>query len=190
MWLAAAPARTMFSASSGGAPNFVASPAKSTCTRTSSGSLPAGRLPAASSRRCSRSTESTDWMQAKASAAFLALLDCRWPMRCHLAGISAVSAIFCSPSWTLFSPKLRSPAAHASRTRSAPNVFETAMRVMSARLTSGALRRRGNAGVDIREGGGKGHSECSGSGFRFRVPGSGFSVPNLNPEPGTRNPER
>ena len=87
------------------------------------------RRAAAADRR-----ESTDWMHANGQAAFFALLDCRWPMRCHLAGISAVSAIFCRPSCTLFSPNFRCPAAHASRTRSAPNVFETATRVMSRGL--------------------------------------------------------
>jgi hypothetical protein len=33
------------------------------------------------------------------------LFDCRWPMRCHLTGISEVAEIFCRASWTLFSPK-------------------------------------------------------------------------------------
>src|SRR5919107_4174623 len=71
-------------------------------------------------------------MAAKAGAAFFALFDWRWPMRCHLISKSAVSASFCRASWTLFSPKSRCPAAYAARTCSALNVFETARRRMSA----------------------------------------------------------
>ena len=76
---------------------------------SSSGAPPASAA-AASSRR-TRSTESIAWMAANAGAAFFTLFDCRWPIRCHLTLISAVSPIFCRPSWTLFSPKSRCPAA-------------------------------------------------------------------------------
>src|SRR6187402_387121 len=41
--------------------------------------------------------------------------------------MSAVSPIFCRPSWTLFSPKSTWPAAAAARTASALNVLETAI---------------------------------------------------------------
>jgi hypothetical protein len=71
-------------------------------------------------------------------------------MRCHLDGVSAVSTIFCRPSCTLFSPNSRWPAAHASRTRSTPNVFETATRVTSDaarpdRRAASAMRPRTSA---------------------------------------------
>src|SRR6266508_144416 len=70
-------------------------------------------------------------MQANDIAAFFALFDCRWPMRCHLISMSDVSPIFCRASWTLFSPKSRWPAAHAARTYAALKVLETAIRRMS-----------------------------------------------------------
>ena len=69
-------------ASSASAPNFVASPARSTCTSTS-GDAPCGRRPrrrAAAADRPSRPSE----CRRTAPAAFFALFDCRWPMRCHL----------------------------------------------------------------------------------------------------------
>ena len=48
---------------------------------------------------CSRSSESTEWMQAKGAAAFRALFDCRWPIRCHLRGKCRLfRAIFCRAS--------------------------------------------------------------------------------------------
>jgi CubicO group peptidase (beta-lactamase class C family) len=61
--------------------------------------------------------------------------------------MSAVSEIFCRASWTLFSPKSRWPAPHASRTASAPNVFETATSVMAdgsrpARRAAASIRDR------------------------------------------------
>jgi hypothetical protein len=67
-------------------------------------------------------------MAAKAAAAFFALFDWRWPIRCHLISKSAVSSRFCRASWTLFSPKSRCPAAWAARTCAAPNVYDTASR--------------------------------------------------------------
>jgi hypothetical protein len=66
---------------------------------------------AAASTRPSSSTESIEWIAAKAGAAFFALFDCRWPIRCHLMAKSAVASRFCRASWTLFSPKSRWPAA-------------------------------------------------------------------------------
>ena len=97
--------------------------------RAGRAAVAAGRsAAAASSRGAGRPNRSTGCRRS-AGAAFFALFDCRWPMRCHLLSISAVSAIFCRPSWTLFSPKSRWPAAQAARTRSAPNVLETATSV-------------------------------------------------------------
>src|SRR5687767_9643291 len=60
---------------------------------------------------------------------------------------SDVSATFCRPSCTLFSPKSRWPAANAARTCSAGNVLETAIRVIAsgsrcARAAAAAMRAR------------------------------------------------
>ena len=64
--------------------------------------------------RASRSNEST---RTRATA-FFALLDCRWPMRCHSSGEVGAARRSCrAPSWTRFSPNARCPAAAASRTR-------------------------------------------------------------------------
>ena len=136
--------------------------------------FPSAALPPLRRAAASSSTESTDWMHANAAAAFFALFDCRWPMRCHLAGISAVSAIFCRPSCTLFSPNSRCPASHASRTQSAPNVFETATSVTSDGRPSGPLgppRRsvRGPPPVAWRW-----------TWIRFRVQGSTVSEPRTD----------
>ena len=82
------------------------------------------RRPASSSaaeRRCRRNGSS-----GRSPAAFRALFDCRWPMRCHRIRRRS-AAIFCRASCTLFSPKSSCPAAAAART-SIGKVFDTATR--------------------------------------------------------------
>ena len=84
------------------------------------------------------------------AAAFRALFDCRWPMRCHRSLVSADCAIFCRASWTLFSPKSSWPASAAARTASMGWVLETAISRTSsgfrpARPAASAMRSRTSA---------------------------------------------
>src|SRR5947207_1218419 len=63
---------------------------------------------------------------------------------------AASAAILSSPSCTRFSPKSRWPASAAARTRSAPNVFDTATSWISegercARSAATVMRRRTDA---------------------------------------------
>src|SRR3954466_5993555 len=73
-------------------------------------------------------------------------------MRCPTIVRSPVAARLASASWTLFSPKSICPSDAASRTASAPKVFETAMSLMwegsrPARAAARAMRSRTSASL-------------------------------------------
>ena len=84
---ALAPRRRSAAARPRGAPCLVGSPARSTCMSSSS------RRPAATGGlvelAAAARAPSIEWTTSNA-AAFLALFDCRWPMRCQRSGRSAV----------------------------------------------------------------------------------------------------
>ena len=92
-------ASTIRRAVSAAAPNFVVSPARSTCTRIS-GAAPASAAAASSFRSEIDRIDRVD--AGKAAAAFLALFDCRWPMRCHLIAMSAVRRSSAGPPGLCF----------------------------------------------------------------------------------------
>ncbi len=92
----AAIARMSPGASSGAAPLFDSSPARLTSISTRQ------TTPAAAARRLSSSarlTRLTEWIMSKRRTAYLALLVCRWPMKCH-STLLPMSSIFRLASWT------------------------------------------------------------------------------------------
>ena len=86
---------------------------------------------AAPSIRRSSSTESTLWISETRPTTDLTLLRCRWPIKCKGAPSYAPRAAFSSISCTRFSPQASTPAAMASRTRSASLVLLAATSMTS-----------------------------------------------------------
>ncbi len=145
---AARTVRTTSSSCSGGTPVWPAMPVSSASTSTSSGGISSGRrLLSASATR----PPSTEWTTSKRLAARLALLVCRWPMRCQRRGggpaIAASVSALTAASWTRFSPRSRTPRAIISATRAGSTVLlaatsSTAPGSRPERSAAAAMRRR------------------------------------------------
>ena len=116
------------------------------------GSAVPARCPASAAAASSfwmSSTLSTDCTIAKAGPAFRALFVCRWPSRCHLMVRSVVSPIFCSASWTRFSPKSRWPAAYAVANCFCWKGFRDRDQADGGGVAAGCPGRRRHAGADL-----------------------------------------
>ena len=110
-------------------PTYPASSSMLTCRQTLSSSSSSGRC---SDRRFAVLRRSIVWTQSKCSATVRVLFDCKWPMKCQQGTssglVSASFVIFSMPSWTVFSPKSRCPAAATSMSLSSGCFLLTASR--------------------------------------------------------------